>query len=185
MHRDVNLIVIHCSASEDGKPLAHGSANHLPVVTAAEVIDGWHQARGFHRGDEARELLNPHLKSIGYHFVIDTGGSIESGRHLDEVGAHVLGHNARSVGICMVGKDRFTAAQWSALKSLVTFMRGKYPTADVCGHRDLSPDVNGDGIIEPWEWLKTCPGFSVATWLARGREPQPENVFPPPVKAPL
>ncbi|PWL81412.1 MAG: N-acetylmuramoyl-L-alanine amidase, partial [Prevotellaceae bacterium] len=23
----------------------------------------------------------------------------------------------------------------------------------------FSPDLNGDGIIEPWEWMKACPCF--------------------------
>jgi N-acetylmuramoyl-L-alanine amidase len=31
----------------------------------------------------------------------------------------------------------------------------------VCGHRDLSPDLNGDGEIEPEEWIKACPCFEV------------------------
>jgi hypothetical protein len=29
----------------------------------------------------------------------------------------------------------------------------------VCGHRDLSPDKNGNGEIEPEEWMKACPCF--------------------------
>jgi hypothetical protein len=32
----------------------------------------------------------------------------------------------------------------------------------VCGHRDLSPDLNGNGEIEPEEWIKQCPCFDVA-----------------------
>lgn len=41
------------------------------------------------------------------------------------------------------------------------------------GHRDLSPDIDGDGVVERHEWLKTCPGFDVAAWLASGmRIPQ-------------
>jgi N-acetylmuramoyl-L-alanine amidase len=31
----------------------------------------------------------------------------------------------------------------------------------VCGHRDLSPDLNGNGRIEPHEWMKECPCYSV------------------------
>ena len=29
----------------------------------------------------------------------------------------------------------------------------------------------GDGTIQPSEWTKTCPGFSVADWLAGGMQP--------------
>ena len=32
----------------------------------------------------------------------------------------------------------------------------------MCGHRDLSPDLNGNGEIEPEEWIKQCPCFDVA-----------------------
>ena len=31
----------------------------------------------------------------------------------------------------------------------------------MCGHRDLSPDSNGNGEIEPEEWIKQCPCFEV------------------------
>ena len=30
---------------------------------------------------------------------------------------------------------------------------------DVLGHRDTSPDLDGDGIVEPEEWTKMCPCF--------------------------
>lgn len=33
----------------------------------------------------------------------------------------------------------------------------------VVGHRDLSPDVNGNGVVEPEEWVKVCPCFDVAS----------------------
>ena len=50
-------------------------------------------------------------------------------------------------------------------------LKERYPQARICGHRDLSPDINGDGTIEPNEWLKTCPGFTVADWLAGDMAP--------------
>jgi hypothetical protein len=36
-----------------------------------------------------------------------------------------------------------------------------YPIVDVLGHRDASPDKNGDGVITKNEWVKSCPCFSV------------------------
>jgi N-acetyl-anhydromuramyl-L-alanine amidase AmpD len=39
----------------------------------------------------------------------------------------------------------------------------KYPNAKVVGHRDLSPDLNGDGKITPNEWVKLCPCFNSIT----------------------
>jgi len=94
-----------------------------------------------------------------------------------DVGAHVAGFNSTSVGVCMVGgldfrgnavinsPDSFTDAQWETAKVLLAYLRKLYPGARVCGHRDLSPDKNRDGKIQQSEWLKTCPGFDVATYL--------------------
>ena len=41
----------------------------------------------------------------------------------------------------------------------------KYPDATILGHRDLSPDKDGDGVIETSEWVKHCPSFDVKEWL--------------------
>lgn len=165
MSRTINCIVIHCSASANGRQL--GS----PTKSAAAVIDSWHAQRGFKRQPAALAQLNPHLPAIGYHFVLDTDGSKHTGRGIAEVGAHVQGFNAHSIGICLVGTSRFTRAQWDALHSLVKALKAQYPAARVVGHRDLSPDKDGDGTVEPGEWLKTCPGFNVADWLQGGMKP--------------
>ena len=90
-----------------------------------------------------------------------------------EIGAHVKGHNQHSLGICLVGgitqtgknHGEYTEKQWFALHKLLQKLESEYPSARICGHRDLSPDVNGDGTITPNEWLKDCPGFDVWTWL--------------------
>ena len=47
-----------------------------------------------------------------------------------------------------------------------------YPGSRLCGHRDLSPDLNHNGEIEPEEWVKQCPCFDAATILT---EPPPPN----------
>ena len=44
---------------------------------------------------------------------------------------------------------------------LVHQLEQRFPGCRVCGHRDLSPDLNGDGEIEPEEWIKACPCFEV------------------------
>lgn len=165
--RQINLIVIHCSASPNG------------ATVDAKTIDGWHASRGFHRHLVTdKPLARPELLHIGYHYVVRYDGMVELGRSESEIGAHVEGFNAHSIGVCMTGTDKFTRYQWYQLKGLVHQLAGRYPAARICGHRDLSPDQNRDGIIEPFEWLKTCPGFDVASWRARGMEPLPENVLP-------
>lgn len=165
MKREINLIVIHCSASPNGDGLNRGG------LTPDQVIDRWHKQRGFHRSVVAKLAQNPTLDAIGYHFVIGTDGTVFTGRGLDEIGAHAQGHNAKSVGVCMVGTDSFTPQQWTALAETVRMLRDLYPSARLCGHRDLSPDLDGDGKVESSEWTKTCPGFDVAAWVAGGLAP--------------
>ena len=124
-----DTIIIHCSATRAGQDF-----------TAAD-IDRWHRARGF--------------RSIGYHFVIRLDGTIEPGRDVSLDGAHCTGWNRRSIGICYVGgldkegrpADTRTEAQREALIRLVEDLRLVYPDIrQVIGHRDTSPDRNGDGI---------------------------------------
>ena len=143
--RDIRAIVIHCSASPDGKPFTR------------DDIDRWHRERGW--------------RMIGYHRVIEIDGTVKVGRKLKEVGAHVAGQNSHTVGVCMIGTRRFSLAQWGALANLVAELRLLYPQSIVCGHRDYSPDQNGDGVIEPWEFMKECPGFDVSTWMLGGMQP--------------
>ncbi len=139
--RKITDIVLHCSATKEGQR-----------VTVTD-IDRWHRERGF--------------KKIGYHYVIYADGSIHAGRDIEEVGAHVGGHNATTIGICYVGglnvagkpKDTRTPEQKAAIFYLLQQLKEKYPAARICGHRDFSPDRNGSGTIEPAEFIKACPCF--------------------------
>lgn len=189
--RHITRIVIHCSASPSGRPLQQGTPGTPGYLNAVQVINAWHAARGFKRAQAARQALNAHLPSIGYHYVIDLDGQVWTGRGLDEVGAHVAGHNADTVGICMVGGaepvGRYTTGQWSSLAEVLRMLSGQCRVplthtryADdpgVCGHRDLSPDLNGDGRITQQEWIKTCPGFEVRDWLANSLRPLPAHIY--------
>jgi N-acetyl-anhydromuramyl-L-alanine amidase AmpD len=109
--------------------------------------------------------------------VILPNGKVEIGRGDDAVGAHVEGFNSRSWGISIVGgldakgkpANTMTPAQEAALERELRAALKKYPKAVICGHRDLSPDQDGDGMIEPNEWTKMCPCFDVIPWAnARG-----------------
>lgn len=146
--RDIELIVVHCSATRPS------------TDWRAVDIDRVHKRLGWSR--------------IGYHYVITRAGFVEPGRPEEEVGAHVLNHNSRSIGICLVGgisedgkraESNYTPGQWARLRALLVELRERYPLAVICGHRDLSPDKDGDGVVERHEWLKECPCFDVGTWL--------------------
>jgi len=147
---DVSMIVVHCSATK-----AHQDVG-------AYEIDQWHKDRGW--------------GMIGYHSVIRRSGEIEGGRPLNVVGAHAVGHNKNSVAVCLVGgldpqgkpEDNFTHEQYASLAQIISNWKSTLPNIyDVLGHRDLSPDVDGDGIVEPWEWLKSCPCFDVRSWYGK------------------
>lgn len=131
--RPIDLIVIHASdtpASMD--------------IGAAEIRD-WHLQRGW--------------SDVGYHHVIRRDGFVEEGRPHQVAGAHVRGHNARSIGICLVGGRsglkplfNFTWLQLVALRGLLVDLKEMYPDAAIVGHRDLDEG-------------KECPCFSAVQLL--------------------
>ena len=146
--RTINLIVIHCSATREDKSFTEYD------------LDVCHRRRGFN--------------GTGYHFYIRKNGDIKNTRPLEKPGAHALGYNARSIGICYEGgldedgkaADTRTSRQKESLHRLVRELLQRYPDAKVVGHRDLSPDTNYNGIVDPWERIKECPCFEVKaeTW---------------------
>ena len=114
-------------------------------------------------------LENRHC--IGYHFYIRKDGYIWSTRPLEKVSAHALGFNCESIGIAYEGgldehghpADTRTEKQKFSMRALIRCLKKDFGITRVCGHRDLSPDTNGNGRVEPHEWLKQCPCFDVAT----------------------
>jgi len=103
----------------------------------------------------------------GYHLLVRRDGSVELGRPEWQVGAHVAGHNAGTLGYAYEGgldvngkaKDTRTAAQKATMLRLTVDAISRHRLRKVTGHRDLSPDLNADGIISPNEWTKQCPCF--------------------------
>lgn len=149
----IEYVTFHCSASV---PAA-------AKVQTAKDIDAMHKARGFTK--------------IGYHYFVRYDGTIEVGRALIQVGAHVKDHNMGNIGICYAGgldekgkaKDTRTIEQRKALRVLKEGLVAANPqlkqAGRIKGHRDWSPDLDHDGKIEKQEWLKECPCFDVATEL--------------------
>ena len=132
--RMINQIVIHCSDTGAGQDIG------------AKEIRAWHTAL---------PPMGNGWADIGYHYVIRRNGIIESGRPEDVVGSHVQGHNANSIGVCMVGGAHgfcnFTWQQWGTLRSLIQDLLIRYPNAAVYGHHDLNP-------------AKACPSFDARAW---------------------
>lgn len=145
--RTINKIVVHCSATRVDRALS------------PEDLEADHRRRGF--------------RGIGYHYYIRKDGSTINTRPIELIGAHAKGHNAHSIGIAYEGgldkdgraADTRTPEQRSALRLLAYQLLQRFHNSHVCGHRDLSPDLNGDGVIEPEEWVKECPCFEVGKEL--------------------
>lgn len=141
--RNLNMVVVHCSATKEGKDYS------------VDTIRGWHKARGF--------------RDIGYHIVVGLDGEVRKGRPIEQSGAHAKGYNSYSVGVCYIGgldsngkpNDTRTVAQIHSLKAVIGTLKALYGNLDVKGHRDLSVDMNGDGVITPNEWMKSCPCFNI------------------------
>ena len=133
-------IVIHCSATREDREFTENQVNES------------HVARGFGKW--------------GYHYYIRKEGRVVKMRAENEIGAH---DNRCSIGICYEcgldrngkAKDTRTNAQKKAMRELVADICKRYEIVDVLGHRDTSPDKDGNGIVERWEWLKECPCFEV------------------------
>lgn len=130
--RTIDAVVIHCAD------------------TPASMDIGAKQIRKWHVDENG-------WRDIGYHYVIRRDGTVELGRHLSEPGAHVAGHNQKTIGICLVGgkpDNNFTQSQFAALGALVVELRRQFPGAEIKGHREYP----GTG--------KTCPQFDVGEWWA-------------------
>lgn len=141
--RTITEIIIHCTATKEGVPF-----------TVSQITES-HKKRGFN--------------TIGYHYVIYQDGTIHAGRDINIAGAHCTNHNAHSLGIVYVGgldkngkpKDTRTYEQQLYLRLLLAALRDLYPSARFIGHRDTSPDLNKNGKVDKWEWIKDCPCFDV------------------------
>lgn len=139
-----DYIVIHCAATPPQMD--------VDISTIAE----WHKARGF--------------KTVGYHFFIKRDGTRQKGREINAVGAHVVGFNHNSVGICMAGgmdrhaktpENNFTDAQWATLYLTLKELHEEFPRAVIVGHRDLNAG-------------KACPSFDVSEYVEDKPELAPE-----------
>jgi len=129
--RKINKIIIHCTATIEGKEYS------------VDTIRQWHLQRGF--------------KDVGYHYIIHLDGTIETGRPIQQIGAHCRGQNKNSIGICYVGgldtqlnaKDTRTQEQKESLHKLINDLMKQYNLTynDVYTHNHFAN--------------KDCPCFSL------------------------
>lgn len=137
----VREIIVHCSATRPdwmaGRPIADKVAE----------IRRWHLANGWN--------------DIGYHWVIDRDGKVLAGRAEAVIGAHTVGKNSGTIGICLIGghgsaetdrfADHFTHQQDVTLRQMIDAISSRTQIERVSGHNEYA--------------AKACPGFTVPKWM--------------------
>ena len=132
--RSINKLIVHCTATPEFKDFD------------VEDVREWHvNGNGW--------------SDIGYHYLIKLDGTVQEGRPINKIGAHVGGHNRDSIGIAYVGGmdknmeewiDTRTDQQKDALFNLLMDLKFGFPDAVVYGHNDFTDK-------------KGCPCFDAKT----------------------
>lgn len=143
-NRQIDRVVIHCTGSSlDSTPEA--------------ILNYWKNVLGW--------------KYPGYHKLIDKYGKTHQLALPTQVTNGVTGYNWNSYHISWIGGhqddgDNRTPEQKAALYKELKWCINEFgKNIDIVGHRDLSLDKDGNGIISPDEWTKQCPSFDVISFL--------------------
>lgn len=137
--RKIERIFIHCTAGNQ-------------KATDADLLKGF-KNRGW--------------QYPGYHYVVHHDGTVSQLLDVEKVSNGVQGYNSTSINIAYTGGidakgkgvDNRTDAQKQAILTLLHKLKATYPKAQILGHRDISPDKNKNGKVDPWERIKECPCF--------------------------
>lgn len=144
--RGIKYLVVHCTASPQTQKVA-------------DILNYWKHALGW--------------KSPGYHVIVEADGTAHELENIAQPTNGVKGFNANSIHISYIGGvdkdgkaiDNRTPQQKETILSYLKRWKQKFPQARIMGHRDFSPDKNGNGRIDPWERIKECPSFDVHDWI--------------------
>ena len=141
--RNIKYIFVHCTASQQ-------------TATVQQIL---------------KEFTQRGWRIPGYHYIVDPKGMLTQLVAEDRISNGVKGYNAESINVAYIGGidannkpiDNRTPEQKKTLLSILTRLKQKYPNAIIMGHRDISPDKNHNGIVDPWERIKECPCFDAKT----------------------
>ena len=123
---EIKYIIIH-----------HSAVSRTKNSEQFDAINNYHRRKGW--------------GMIGYHFLIEPNGRIRVGRSESQSGAHCIGRNYDSLGICLTGNfdiENPTKEQEKSLKILLSDLLKGYKNAEIKYHRDFAN--------------KTCPGKLIA-----------------------
>jgi len=138
--RKIKYLVVHCTGSPQTQKVE-------------EIQEYW------------RNVLR--WKSPGYHVIVRPDGTAVELLSIEQSANGVKGFNSNSIHISYIGGvdkngkavDNRTPQQKATLLKYLRYWKAMFPAARIQGHRDFSPDKNGNGRIDPWERIKECPSF--------------------------
>lgn len=138
--RKIKYLVVHCTASPQTQKVE-------------DILHYWKVALGW--------------ESPGYHVLVAANGFPQMLQDIEKPTNGVKGFNANSIHISYIGGvdkdgkalDNRTEAQKETIRRCLGIWKKRFPDAKILGHRDFSPDKNGNGRVDPWERIKECPSF--------------------------
>ena len=152
--RAITRIFIHCTAS-------------WQLTTSVQSLKAEFKAKGW--------------KYPGYHWVVFPDGKVVQMLAEELIANGVKKYNDHSIHVAWVGGikhyeywnneghhtdrdkivsvDNRTSEQKLALFDLLVKIKLRYKDAFILGHRDISPDLNHNGVVDAWERIKDCPCY--------------------------
>jgi len=107
-------LIVHHTGGTASDPLADTSHHTF------EIVDAYHKSLGWGK--------------IGYHYFIEKDGKTTQGREESEQGAHTIGYNDKSIGICLAGNFDATLPTHEQKLALKALMQ------DILTRFEISPD---------------------------------------------
>jgi len=126
-------------------------------------VDNWHRERW--PGFVSRAGWH-----VGYHYVIENDGTVTQTRQHDEEGAHTLGMNSSSIGVCFMGNfdlaypSKAQLDAWSALYEILLVM---YPNIPTKPHRAYASYKSCHGKLLPDDYFSRQQKLSKIEELKR------------------
>jgi hypothetical protein len=116
-------LFVHHSGGADAQPMLDTS-NHT-----AQDMEAWHLAKGW--------------DGLGYQYVIHKNGDLWAGRPEHRNGAHAVGYNEQSLGICLAGNFDATMPTEAQKLTLATLLKEKMtqysiPPENIVPHRKFA-----------------------------------------------
>lgn len=161
MSKPLKYLVLHCTATPEGRNVTAADIRRWHCTPTSKGGRGWSKPGYtdiFHLDGTVERIVDNNEDAN-----VDPWEITNGAKGYNEISRHVV-----YAGGCDKNgkpKDTRTEAQRDAMARYVKDFHAKHPQVKIIGHRDLSPDKNGNGIIEPHEWIKACPSFDVAAWL--------------------